>query len=168
MLADRVHAQLELLRERLVDDRHLQAAGVIGDGEVSASDKRYAKHVEIIRPDDVVRSSVIGVRISLKSFHGKAASPVAVRHQRHGRRCHTAHAGNRRQVFLRSGEERRRPRRIVRALSRRDAERRRHLVNDCSGGTKFGAKHVQVRRFDRPELGIVNRNNLFDRHRRAR
>jgi hypothetical protein len=50
VLADGVASEIELLRERLVDDRDLRARLRVGARELAAGDQRNAERAEVVGP----------------------------------------------------------------------------------------------------------------------
>ena len=93
-LADRVVAQIELLRERLVDDGHLRRAERIGARELPAGHQRDAHGAEVAGADAVERSVGVGVGPGLEALDHEAVAPVVAGEHRHHRRDHAGHAGN--------------------------------------------------------------------------
>ena len=88
-------SQVELLRERLVDDRDLRRAQRVGARELAAREQRHAERREIRR--DRPRCSATSVSVSgpaLKPSTATLVAPVAAAEQRHRR---ARHAGDPRQ-----------------------------------------------------------------------
>jgi hypothetical protein len=61
---DGIPAEVELLRERLVDDRNPGRVGGIGGSELAAGKQAASDRPEVIRPDLVV----VGIRVGIRAF----------------------------------------------------------------------------------------------------
>ena len=85
-LADGVAAELELLRERLVDDRDLLRASASARVNSRPAEQRDAQRARSSRADLVDARVRVGVRARLEALHRDVVAPVAAGQQRHRRR----------------------------------------------------------------------------------
>ena len=74
-LADGVAPEVELLRERLVDDRDLLAPRSVGVGELAPGHQRHAERSEIAGADLVEARVVVGVGPGLEALHRDGRCP---------------------------------------------------------------------------------------------
>ena len=100
VLAHRVVAEVELLDERLVDDRHLRRAEGIGARELTALHQRDAHRLEVAGTDGVERRVGVGIGPGLEPFHDQAVAPVVAREHRHQRGDDGGDAGHGRQLVF--------------------------------------------------------------------
>ena len=100
-----IASEIELLRERFVDDRHLRRAERVGAREVAAGNHRDAERLEVAGPDEVEARIGVRVGIGLEAFHRDAVAPVAAAQQRHRGVRHAGDAGQRREIVLDSLEQ---------------------------------------------------------------
>src|SRR5437660_8920790 len=115
MLADRVAAQSELLRECFVHDRDFQPPSIVRDREVTPGEERDAEYVEVIRPHNVEPRADVGVGILPKPFGRDALPPIAVRKERYSGCRYTAHARYCRELLFDAPEQCHRARRVISA-----------------------------------------------------
>ena len=85
-LADGVAAEIELLDERVVDERDFRRVQRVGARDFPPGEQRNAQRAEVVGPDVGVHRLRIGVGSGGESLDGEAAAPrVARRETDHGR-----------------------------------------------------------------------------------
>jgi hypothetical protein len=103
---DGIPAEVELLRERLVDDRNPGRAGGIGGRELAAGQQAPPERAEVRRTDLVVVRVVVGIRLFREPLDVHVLSPAAAREQRDKARRDAADAGHGREFLFEAFEQR--------------------------------------------------------------